>query len=262
MSKGNATESASPEPANSELAGPEVVVHRVAKVAALALDYLWVFWWQLRVFFSLGRWRRVPERYRHGLLAPIVLLPGVYETWHFLRPIADQLNVRGHPVHVVATLGYNRLSIPDSATAVARYLAENGLRNVTLVAHSKGGLIGKHLMTINDPEARVSRLVAVNTPFSGSAYARWVPLRTVRAFAPTEPTLKMLNVRQERNLVITSIYARFDPHIPEGSAIVGARNVPLPLMGHFRLLSQQLLIETVVEEAERDSGGDRRDQEM
>ena len=32
---------------------------------------------------------------------PVVILPGVYETWHYLRPVAEALNRAGHPIHLV-----------------------------------------------------------------------------------------------------------------------------------------------------------------
>ena len=217
----------------------------VTKAFAWWIDYVWVSWHQTRWFLTLPRWRRVPESYGEGARAPVVLLPGVYETWQFLKPIADRLSAGGHPVYVVPALGYNVRDIPVSAAIVASFMVEQDLRQVVLVAHSKGGLIGKHLMTIDDPDDRVDHLVAVNTPFSGSTYARYIPLRSVRVFAPSEPTLAMLGNRREHNSTITSIFSSFDPHIPNGSALEGARNVRLPLMGHFRPLGQRLLIDTV-----------------
>lgn len=197
----------------------------------------------------------MPNSYREGTRAPIVLLPGVYETWQFLKPIADRLNANGHPVYIVMALGRNVQQIPASARVVASFLSAQNLRDVVIVAHSKGGLIGKHLMTVDDKEGRVDRLVAFNTPFSGSAYARYVPLRSVRDFAPAEPTIAMLDGRRERNSRITSIYSSFDPHIPRGSNLHGAKNVRLPLMGHFRPLGHRLLIDAV-ERVVEDTGAD------
>ena len=214
------------------------------RTVAWVLDYLFVLWWQVRNVLA----RRVPDRYAEGQRAPIVLLPGVYETWHFLKPVADRLNRDGHPVHVIRQLGYNRSSVPDAAAIVARLLAGEGLRGVILLAHSKGGLVGKHLMTIDDLHGRIDRLVAINTPFGGSAYARFIPFRTIRAFAPTEPTLALLAGKLEPNARITSIYSEFDPHIPGGSELAGAKNIRLPVLGHFRPLATRLLADTVARE--------------
>lgn len=223
---------------------------RMRRVTAWMLDYLFVAWWQVRNLLA----RRVPVDYARGDGAPIVLLPGVYETWQFLRPVADRLNRDGHPVHVVRQLGYNRSSIPDAAATVARLLAERGLHGVILLAHSKGGLIGKHLMAIDDLEGRVDRLLAINTPFRGSVYARYIPFRTIRAFSPTEPTLALLAGKLDPNTRITSIYSEFDPHIPGGSELAGAKNIRLPVLGHFRPLSTRLLIDVVAREVARNAG--------
>lgn len=214
------------------------------KALAWWLDYLFVSWWQVRHVVD----RRVPARYADGARAPVVLLPGVYETWQFLRPVADRLSRDGHPVHIVVGLGYNRASVPDAAAIAMRYVVARDLRGVILVSHSKGGLIGKHLLAVDDTEGRVDRLVAINTPFAGSAYARYIPVRTIRAFSPKEKTLRMLAARAEANARVTSLYSEFDPHIPGGSALEGATNIRLPLLGHFRPLASRVLIDAVARE--------------
>lgn len=187
---------------------------------------------------------RVPRGWARGPGRPVVLLPGVYETWHFLRVLGDALNAAGHPVHTVPALGYNRLAIPASAVLVARELQARDLRDVALVAHSKGGLIGKHLMTNDDPERRVDRLVAVATPFGGSAMARWTPWRTMRAFLPGDAVIRSLAIAPNQR--ITSVYPRFDPNIPEGSRLEGATNVEIPVVGHFRILDEPATIAAVL----------------
>ncbi|MFT2526131.1 esterase/lipase family protein, partial [Escherichia coli] len=79
---------------------------------------------------------------------------------------------RGHPVHVVAGLGSNRRPIAESARQVADLLVGRDLSDVVLVAHSKGGLIGKHLLAFAPAGSRVRAMVAVATPFGGSRYSR------------------------------------------------------------------------------------------
>jgi pimeloyl-ACP methyl ester carboxylesterase len=180
----------------------------------------------------------------------VVILPGVYETWHFLRPIADELNRRGHPVHVLHAMGINRDAIPATAALVARELSALDLHGVALVAHSKGGLIGKHLLAYNDPDGRVDRLVAVATPFGGSRLARYAVGSTLRAFLPGDPVIRSLADERAVNARITSIYPRFDPNIPEGSRLEGATNVEIPLWGHFRILTSAQALAAVVASVE------------
>ncbi|HEY0260939.1 MAG TPA: alpha/beta hydrolase [Lacisediminihabitans sp.] len=185
-----------------------------------------------------------PERYLGGDRPPVLLLPGIYETWQFLLPVADRLHRLGHPIHVLTGLGYNRGTIPDAAALAERYLEDRDLRGVILVAHSKGGIIGKRLM-VDDRDGRIARLIAVNSPFGGSSLARFAPNRALRVFSPRDPILTALAANLEANSRITSIYSRLDPLIPEGSRLEGATNVELDLVGHFRPLGSVRLMAEV-----------------
>lgn len=189
---------------------------------------------------------RTPSaRYDRGELAPVLLLPGVYETWQFLRPVADRLNALGHPIHTLRDLGYNRLTIVASAQLAQRYLDQRDLSGVAIVAHSKGGLIAKHMMVTDDRAGRIDRLVAINSPFGGSTLADWAPVRTLRAFSPRDETVMTLAANLAANARITSIYSRLDPLIPGGSELEGAANIRLSIVGHFRPLSSPALFAEV-----------------
>ena len=135
-----------------------------------------------------------------------------------------------------------------------------------LVAHSKGGLIGKHLLVSSGaaaaaaieaaaggdpadaaaaatagaddsgPPLGVLGLVAVCTPFHGSPLAGLFFVPSIRAFLPDDETIVMLGRDESVNGRIVSVFGRFDPHIPGGSALDGATNVIVPASGHFRVL--------------------------
>jgi pimeloyl-ACP methyl ester carboxylesterase len=180
-----------------------------------------------------------------GTLAPVVLLPGIFETWRFLQPLARHVHALGHPVHVVTALGRNRLSIGEGAALVSAYLEHRMLTRVTLIAHSKGGLIAKQAMGLPGAAERIRRTIAVSTPFAGSRYARFVPVRSVRTLAPTDPGLRRLSLDREVNARIVSVYGWFDPHIPGGCELDGAQNVRLDAGGHFRLLARRELFDVV-----------------
>jgi pimeloyl-ACP methyl ester carboxylesterase len=198
--------------------------------------------------------RSVPPEWNRGIERVVVLIPGVYETWHFLRAIGDALNRRGHPVHVIRTLRFNREPIPESAAIVAREVQQRDLRGVAIVAHSKGGLIGKQLMTTDDPDGRIDRLVAIATPFAGSVMARLTFGRTMRAFLPDDVVIRALAAAREGNRRVTSIFPRFDPNIPEGSRLDGATNIEIPVVGHFRILDEPETIAAVIAAVDREDG--------
>jgi hypothetical protein len=205
----------------------------VQNAGSWLLDYRYAVLGQARAALS----RASPDDVATGHLVPVLIIPGIYESWHFMRPLIDLLHDHGHPVHVVTPLRRNRQPVVPSAVLVADYLREHDLRDVVIVAHSKGGLIGKYLMTQLDPEDRVRRLIAISTPFSGSRYARYLLVPSLRAFAVTDPHLSALSADERLNNRVVSIFGRFDPHIPESSVLPGAENVLIDTGGHFRILS-------------------------
>lgn len=194
--------------------------------------------------------REVPDAYTAGALPPVVLIAGVLEPWTLLRPVADRLSAAGHPVHVIPELAYNVLTVAEASELASGVLASRGLRDVILVAHSKGGLVGKHMLA-HDPDGRIRRLIAIATPFGGSTLARLVPSPTIRALRPDDATIVELASRPELNAMITSIYPTFDPHIPDGSRLPGAVNVQVAAMGHFRILSDPEVLDAVASAASR-----------
>ncbi|MDR7385672.1 esterase/lipase family protein [Promicromonospora iranensis] len=228
----------------------------LARLGVRAADYAWAADRQLRHLVRRPALPAAPAAERgatgdrSGGRAPVVLLPGIYETWEFLGPVATALARAGHPVHAVPGLGYNARPVPEAADRVVEHLERTGLCDAVLVAHSKGGLIGKRVL-LSAASDQVLGMVAIATPFTGSRWARYMVSRALRSFDPRDPVLLALAGELLVNERITAVYPHFDPHIPETGHLAGARNVELPLSGHFRPLGHPLLVDTVVREVAR-----------
>lgn len=205
-------------------------------------DYAYALVWQARALVD----RTDPDSFLSGDRLPIVVLPGVYETWQFLRPLIAAVHRRGHPVHVVPVLRSNRLPVREAADLVTAYLESRGVRKCVVLAHSKGGLVGKQIM-LDDAAERIVGMVAVATPFGGSRYGRMMLVPTLRVFSPRSATIRDLSGATGVDARIVSVFARLDPHIPEGSALAGAaKNVMLETGGHFRILADPRVIAEVL----------------
>jgi pimeloyl-ACP methyl ester carboxylesterase len=216
------------------------------------LDYGYVSFWLSRAVVGrskVDQWQHPATQPR----SPVLLIPGVFESWRFMQPVAEHLYRRGHPVHVLDQLGWNTGAIPEMAAIVSAYLDREDLHDVTVVAHSKGGLIGKQALGQPGTLARVRHLIAVNTPFSGSRYASLFLLPSVRMFAPSGPVLQALALETAVNRRISSLYSVFDPHIPETSHLDGAENVILPTIGHFRPLAAAPTLQLITTILDRSS---------
>ncbi|MBW8026534.1 alpha/beta hydrolase [Clavibacter michiganensis subsp. michiganensis] len=208
-----------------------------------ALDYAYVLRWQIAATLSRDDARSFEDG--RDDRPTILVLPGVYERWQFMLPIIRRLHARGHGVHVVGTLGANVGRIAEMSRRARAYLEAEDLRDVVIVAHSKGGLIGKHLMAFGDPDRRIRAMVAINAPFGGSSYARLFPVRSIRDFSPRNAALVELGRSRAVNARITSLFARFDPHIPGGSALDGATDERVRASGHSRIMGDEDVLRRV-----------------
>ena len=174
---------------------------------------------------------------------PVVLLPGILEPWSYLAPLARWLGRHGHPVVFVKTLGWNLHNLDASAERCLAALRQRGIRRCVLVAHSKGGLIGKSVLLRQGDDDVALGLVAVATPFGGSSIGRRLHGLVARSplglFSPGNPVLRGLAGEAAVNAHIVSLAPAWDQVIPEGSRLEGATNVELDVPGHFRPMREE-----------------------
>lgn len=174
---------------------------------------------------------------------PVVLIPGILENPRYLAPLQRWLTDRGHTVHQLPALGWNLRGLAASAERGLDALESLGVQGAVIVAHSKGGLIGKAMMLHPRSEGVLDGMVAVATPFSGSQLwnrlQRTLPLRRspLGVFHPEHPDLTALSSEEEVNGRIVSLSPAFDQMIPGGSYLEGAVNEVLEVEGHFRPVS-------------------------
>lgn len=219
----------------------------VARTLAGAVDWAHGVAWWARAFSRSG----TPDAFREpgpdqAHHTPLVLLPGIWERWRYLVPLARALHGWGHPVHLIESLGSNGTPLPPAARLVSDYLAEHDLTGVVLVAHSKGGLIGKLVMLDPASAARVRGMVALSTPFRGSSLSWRVFARSpLGLFAPRGRAILDLAAQREVNSRIVSLQPAHDQVIPEGSRLDGAKNVTLKVSGHFRPLRDSWVHEII-----------------
>ncbi len=217
-----------------------------------ATDYLHMFRGQ-----AIGYFHREPPRHYLDYTVegkhPVILVPGLASNWGFLKGLGDKISLSGHPIYIVPQLGYNFLDIPTSAKIVRRVIDENNLEYVIIVAHSKGGLIGKYLLVYHNIDKRISGVVAIATPFSGSSLGRFLPHRSYEEISTGSKLLKDLESHTKVNSQITSIFPASDQHVrhPNGSFLNGAENVEIPVHGHHKIVFDTRTQEKVFEVIEK-----------
>lgn len=219
----------------------------MGRAGSIVADYAYVGRSRLR-YWRYGSRPPAPIEAVADAPPAVLLIPGVFETWHYLKPLRDRLTAIGHPVHSVPELGFNRHPIPEMAALLTAYLEHRGLSGVTIVAHSKGGLIGKSMLVTDTMSGagRLDRMISINTPYGGAPLARF-GMGPFREFHPTRPVIVELAAAVDVNARITSLSSNFDQYVPTGNAVLdGAENVVLPHEGHFRVLGLPSVIDEVV----------------
>lgn len=227
----------------------------MSRVAVAVRDWAHVAWrWPASLLD-----RTPPDALATGDRTPVVLVPGIWESWRYLLPLARRLHALGHPVHPLPSLGWNGRPLAESLDRARAGLAVLDLERPVLVAHSKGGLIGKALLVdalAAGPDAGPRGLVAVCTPFGGSNLSWRVLSRTpLGLFAPAGATIVALAAERAVNARIVSIGSGWDEMIPNGSRLEGAHNVTLRMQGHFRPVADEGTARLVHDSVERLAAG-------
>lgn len=169
---------------------------------------------------------------------PVILIPGISNRWGFLKNLGDKISYSGHPLYVVNGLGLNRLDISYSAKIVKELIEKMHLNKAVIVAHSKGGLIGKYYLTHENKDKKIKGLIAIAAPFSGSKIARHLAKKYSKELSPQSETIQSLNQHAEVNSRIISIMPEFDNHVwhEKGSYLEGAINIKTKTKGHHKIV--------------------------
>ena len=224
----------------------------IRKITHWIHDYLHLFYRRglAYIFYS------PPKHYLGHIVKeknPVVLIPGLRTKWHFLTKLVDQLSRNGHPIYVVKELGYNTKKIHHSANLVREFIESHDLKNIIIVAHSKGGLIGKYILIHHNKDRRVKKVITVATPFGGTDTAKYFPIKSIKEMHPHSETIQKLHKEQRVNKHIVSIYGVFDNHVwpVESARLEGAKNIQVNTHGHHTILLDKNVRGIVLAEVEK-----------
>jgi pimeloyl-ACP methyl ester carboxylesterase len=178
---------------------------------------------------------------------PVLLIHGYLATRGSLHLLERHLADRGHIV-ISYPLGFpvNLGDIRDSAGLIARkvesIVAQTGVTEIDVVAHSLGGLVGLYYLKRLGGRHRVRRLIMLGTPAQGtwSALLGLVTAPLGRAslqLLPGSPFLRELGeVPLPKGVDVISIGAMRDWMAPLSTTVLdGVRHIALPT-GHSGLL--------------------------
>jgi triacylglycerol lipase len=179
---------------------------------------------------------------------PIVLIPGNFNMWAYFKKITNCISKLKHPIYTVKELGWNIRSVRASAEIVREIIDKNNLKNVILLGHSKGGIIGKYMLIHENKDNKISRLIAIATPFLGSDLADHAPIKSFQELSPKNRLIREINLNKKVNHKIISIMPEFDNNVFDNeSRLPQAVNIKIPTKGHHRVLFDNKTVEKITE---------------
>lgn len=236
-------------------------------------------WRYLRGYFSLDAdGARVERRTDfERCRRPVLLLYGFFSTRRSFEVLERRLRRDGYAVFSVNLRGlaqaFNTKGIDDLAdfvrAKVERFYGHYPeMGPLTVVGHSKGGLIGAYYVKRLGGHRRVRALITLGTPHNGTPAAYLglplVPLaRSVWQMTPMSPFVRRLQRgKWPAHVHLTSIYSRLDRVSPFPSALLdpagspAVRNVEV-VCSHREFLHKKRIYDVILSEirrAEADAG--------
>jgi pimeloyl-ACP methyl ester carboxylesterase len=220
-------------------------------------------------FEPVGPLPRRAARELRDARRPVLLLHGFFSTRRSLEVLERRLRRDGYCVFSLHLGGFRRTfntrGIDDLAeyvrTKVERiYLRNPGLGPLTIIGHSKGGLIGAYYVKRLGGWRRARALVTLGTPFGGTtaAYAA-LPIGLLAPslwqMIPRSPFLRRLQRGPwPEGVRLVSIWSREDRVAPFPSAVIDTqglphvRNVEVAARGHREFLHKKRVYDAIVAE--------------
>lgn len=181
---------------------------------------------------------------------PILLVHGYgcsRGIWWLLR---RRLEAAGHTVASVSLIPpYTSLGklVPQLNQRIEEVCALTGSKQVTLIAHSMGGLICRSYLARHGSD-RVDRLLTLATPHQGSALARIGIGKNAREMQPGSLWLRDM-ASEAIKIPFVSLRNAYDNYAmpQDNQRLPGARDVELPPVGHIAMLYDRRIADLLIE---------------
>lgn len=188
---------------------------------------------------------------------PVMLLYGFGATRRTLSILEKRLQQDGYPIFSVNLGGLFNTFNTDSIEELAHFVEKKVERlyrkykfrgRLSIIAHSKGGLISQYYVKKLSGSKRVKKLITLGTPHNGSVWALLMSItpvalvmKSIRQMTPRSELISTLRrIPFPRGVKVYSIYSKDDTVAPFPSSVLdeasNVKNIEVPGASHAELL--------------------------
>lgn len=173
----------------------------------------------------------------------VILLSGYGEPWTYMSNVKKHLLSLNLSVFEIPGFARNFKTISDQAVIVENFLKENKFENITLVTHSKGGLVAKYLLQYSKQSKNIKKVINIASPYGGVIWGHF-KLMNLHELKPKSAILNALNNKKGCEKII-NIYPKIDNVVIKKDALKLSgclKEIELNVVGHANILfSKELL---------------------
>ncbi|MDH4263819.1 MAG: alpha/beta hydrolase [Spirochaetia bacterium] len=200
---------------------------------------------------------RLPES-PEGDRNPVILIPGLFESPFVFLKLRRQLIKKGHPVYI-PWLAYQLSRFEKNARILEQYILDNNLRDIYIIGHSAGALIGTQMGYKG--RDRIKKFFAVSAPFYGTILAFLIYfLPAGRQLFKGSSFLKNNEINFKTFSNLQCLYSRFDLLIIPGFQGRLGRNDDMEYsgLGHFNIIMRNDGVRFIMEQLEREGNKEEK----
>lgn len=218
------------------------------RTARLMVDEYLAFLLSFVLIVPFERLWMPADRLRCGR-QPILLVHGYgcsRGVWWLLR---RRLEAAGHTVATISLVppyvSIERM-VPQLQSRIEAVCAATGSRQLTLIAHSMGGLVARACIARHGSE-RIARLITLATPHAGTELARIGLGANAREMEPGSAWLQALP-EKPGNVPVIALRNPYDNYCmpQENQRLAGARDIELPAVGHLAMLYDRRVADLLI----------------
>lgn len=170
-------------------------------------------------------------------------MSGYGEPWTYMEAIGKFFFEKNFSVYIIPEFTRNLKTISEQTKIVEEFITKKKLKNLILIAHSKGGLVAKYLLQYSKQAKNIKKVINIAVPYGGVVWGIFKHMNLYE-LKPGSEVLNSLYIKKGCEKII-NIYPKIDNVVIDKKSLKllnCLKEVELDVVGHANILfSKELL---------------------